>query len=53
MRVWKVNPVADIKPSKVKKIVSSKRKPFTEKKLKVTSRGQLAAWHKSWRNNTC
>jgi integrase len=30
MKIWKVNPVADIKPKKVKKIVSSKRKPFTE-----------------------
>lgn len=30
MKVWKTNPVADIKSKKVKKVVSSKRKPFTE-----------------------
>lgn len=33
MKAWKENPVADIKPKKVAKIVSPKRKPFTEKEI--------------------
>ena len=34
MKAWNVNPVADIKPKKVKKIVSPKRKPFTEEEIR-------------------
>jgi len=44
MKVWKVNTVADIKPKKVTKIVSPKRKPFTE--------GEISKILKAFKNDT-
>lgn len=34
MKIWKANPVTDIKPKKVKKVISNKRMPFTEDEIK-------------------
>lgn len=44
MKVWKTNSVADIKSKKVKKIVSSKRKPFTE--------GEISKILEAFKNDT-